>query len=373
MSEATYETLESEAYEGEAYGDAYEGEGEAYEGEAFEGETYGEDARSRAYRQARQRQIMRARQREILQRGTARPVRPPAAGPARSGPARPGPATINAIRAVDLDAKVAEDSMRRAIAQADRRASRSMYSALATGAVGQALDTYQENLKDHPFVRAAIRWAPLAILPADKSRKGFEGIVLHPAFVSGALIGGIFLVGRLTVTSRAVVDIRVAIPRQMNVGDKTNLAATPVDRDGRTVSDAKVEWQSSDPNKLKIDSAAGTLEAIAAGSVVVSATTGDVTVPTMVEVSTATSPGVVNMRIAIPSQMKIGEKGNLAATPVDRDGRTVSGAKVEWQSSDLNKLKIDSTAGTVEAIAAGSVVVTVTAGDVTVPTVVMVS
>lgn len=59
---------------------------------------------------------------------------------------RPSPATITAIRAVDLDNKVEQDSLRRLIEQANGRASRAAYSALATGAVGQALDTYEAKL-----------------------------------------------------------------------------------------------------------------------------------------------------------------------------------------------------------------------------------
>ena len=53
-----------------------------------------------------------------------------------------------AIRAVDLDNKVEQDSLRRAIERANRRAARATYSAVATGAVSQALDTYEANLKD---------------------------------------------------------------------------------------------------------------------------------------------------------------------------------------------------------------------------------
>jgi hypothetical protein len=271
MSEATYDSLEGEAYEGE--GEAYEGE--AYEGEAYEGEAgyeaYGEDARSRADRRYRRRQIMLARQRQLQRQPRVSPYRPaPPPRPARvDGAPRPAPATLNAIRAVDLDAKVAQDSLRRQLDRASRRATRSMYSALATGAVSQALDTYAENLEPHPFVRAAVRWAPLALLPADKERRGVEAVALHPAFISGALIGGIFLIGKFTTDqTREVAEIRIQVPSKIVANDEITLSAVAVDDKGRPVTGVQLIWDSSDQDRLRLlDPAGGRFKAAAAGDV----------------------------------------------------------------------------------------------------------
>lgn len=286
MSEATIEAIESEAYgEGEAI------EGEAYEGEAYGEagyEAYGEDARSRANRRARQRQIMLARQRQ--QRRPVRPMPMPMPSPVRPD-AR---AAVNAIRTVDLEAKVAQDSLRRAIENANRRASRATYSALATAAIGQVLDTYEKNLDGHPFVRAAARFAPLAILPGDRERKGIEAVLLHPAFIGGALIGGIFVLGKFTTTSQDVHEIKIAVPNVVRDGDTGTLIATPVDRNGRTLTGVAVSWKSGEDTILMFtDPAAGKFKALKQGPVAVTVTAGDVSTSTAlrVEANWATAGG----------------------------------------------------------------------------------
>ncbi len=284
MSEAAYEALEAEAY-----GDA-EGEAEAYEGEAYGDawgeagwEGYGEASRADA-RRRRQQQIMQARHRQRMrqrQLELRRAPQPPR--PAQAPYGRPSPATVTALRAVDLDNKVEQDSLRRAIDEANRRASRSMYSALATGAVSQALDTYQDNLKDHAFIRAAARFAPLAILPGDQKRKGVEAVLLHPAFLSGALIGGIFLIGKVTNAVPGVHDIRMAVPNTIKVDDAGTLEGFPVDRNNRRIPGVTVIWKSSDNAVLQVRED-GTFEAKTTGKVVVTATAGDVPVLANVEV-----------------------------------------------------------------------------------------
>jgi hypothetical protein len=283
MSEAALEALESEAYSG------LEGEGEASEGEAYgEGEASsegrGEDPRSRAYRRAQQQQqIMLARRRQMQMRA------PQTSWAGQPSPgARPNQATISALRQVDLDAKVAQDSLSRKVDRANLRASRATYSALATAAVSQVLDTYEQNLKDHALVRAAARVAPLAILPPDQTRRGVDAVLLHPAVIGSALIGAIFLIGKTTTTAQDVHDIRVAVPDVVQVGDRGTLVAIPVARNGRTVSDAPVTWDSRDDTILRFtDKAAGKFEAVGAGLVAVTATSGNVTVTSALTVKAA--------------------------------------------------------------------------------------
>jgi hypothetical protein len=277
MSEATYDSVEGEAYESEAY----EGEGEAYEGEAYEGEAgyeaYGEESRAQRDRRNRQWQIMLARQQQLQRQrrpGVARAVPRPA--PAAAAP-RPAPATLNAIRAVDLDAKVARDSLRRQLEKARRNAQWSTYSALATGVVGQALDTFEGNLADHPFVRAGLRLAPQALLPSMTQRKGLEGVLLHPAFLATAAAGGILLAGRLTNSDKSARTITITASPSVEVGDSSLFLATATDHAGRTVSGVTFTWTSSNPNVLSFANPnSGAFDANDIGLVIVTASSGDI-------------------------------------------------------------------------------------------------
>ncbi|MGW1726448.1 hypothetical protein ACWCQK_26365 [Streptomyces sp. NPDC002306] len=297
MSEAAFEALEAEAYEGDAEAEAYEAEayGDAWGDAGWD--AYGEASRAE---QRRRRQIVDARRRQRQRQAPARRApQPPQVPPRSSG--RPSPATVR-VRAVDLENKAELDSMRRAIDEANRRATRSMYSALATGAVGQALDTYQETLADHEFVRAAARFAPLALLPGDQNKKGVEGFLLHPAFLSGALIGGIFLVGKFTNSKPGVADVRVS-PNSVQAKQTGRFVGYPVDKEGRTLSDVTVTWESTDQAVLKVDPVTGEYKAgDETRSVTVIASAKDVRIPITVTVVPAPGWGLAMQSVGDPSQ-----------------------------------------------------------------------
>lgn len=291
MSEAWPEVMESEAFgsEGEA-GEAYGGEaygGEAYGGEAYGGEAYGGEAfsgeASAADRRRQQQQILLARRQAELRR-RRQPLRPVPSRPAPAPRPAPGPRpiptqTITALRSdvrdLNLETKVDLDNLRRAVAEANRRAARATYSALATTAVSQGLDTFESNLADHPFVRAAARAAPLAILPGDPRRKGVAGVLLHPAFIGGVLVGGIVILGRITTTSKEVRNINITNLSPLTRGDKGTFVGTPVDGSGRNVQGIKLTWSSSAPAILDVKEG-GDFEALTRGPAVVTASTDGV-------------------------------------------------------------------------------------------------
>jgi hypothetical protein len=291
MSEATYDSLEGEAYESEAY----EGEGEAYEGEAYEGEAgyeaYGEESRAQRDRRNRQRQIMLARQQQLQRQRRSATVRSaPRPAPATvTAATRPAPATLNAIRAVDLDAKVAQDSLRRQLEKARRNAQWSTYSAIATGAVSQALDTFEGNLADHPFVRAGLRLAPQALLPATSQRKGIEAVLLHPAFLATAAAGGILLAGRLANTDKTARAIDIIGPDSVDAGTSSTFLAEVTDSAGRIVTNLPLTWTSSDNSTLSFpDPGRGafttTTTGPSAASVIVTVTAGNVQKSKLIQV-----------------------------------------------------------------------------------------
>ena len=277
MSEAWPEALESEALEStegesEAAGEAYGGEaygGEAYGGEAISGEAGWGEA-SDADRRRRQQQILLARQRQaqLRRRPSPRPQRPVT-------PRQTIAALRTDVRDLNLETKLDMDNLRRAVAEARRRAARATYSAVATVAVSQGLDTFEANLANHPFVRATARWAPLAILPGDRQRKGLEGVLLHPAFIGGAVVTGIVVLGRVTTTSKEVRNINIPNPSPLTDGMTGNLVGIPVDGSGRTVQGINLTWTCTDQTVLSVTKGGG-FKALSVGQVVVTASTDGV-------------------------------------------------------------------------------------------------
>jgi hypothetical protein len=271
MSEAWPEAVESEAY-GEAYGDAAgEASGEAA-GEG-EGEAYGEAARSDDA-QARQRQIVYARQQrqaQLRRRQVGLPpqVRTPATGPA------PGQ-VIRAVRSLDLETKVAQDSLRRALEEANRRAARATWATVASTAASQVFDSFEKDLGNHPMVRAGIRGAPLLLLSPEKQRRGFEGFIYDPRVIGSLVLGGIFVAGRFRSSAQGVDHIDIAdpgtlFPFKLFKGDEGKLTAIARERNNNVVQTFVPTWSSSNDAILRVASD-GTFKAQSLGSVTVTVT-----------------------------------------------------------------------------------------------------
>jgi hypothetical protein len=270
MSEAWPETVESEAY-GEAYGEAAgEASGEAA-GEGV-GEAYGEAARSD---DARQRQIVYARQQrqaQLRRRQVGLPpqVRTPATGPA------PGQ-VIRAVRSLDLETKVAQDSLRRALEEANRRAARATWATVASTAASQVFDSFEKDLGNHPMVRAGIRGAPLLLLAPEKQRRGFEGFIYDPRVIGSLVLGGIFVAGRFRSSAQGVDHIDIAdpgtlFPFKLFKGEKNRkLTAIARERNNNVVQNVVFTWSSSDDAILQVASD-GTFNAQSLGSVTVTVT-----------------------------------------------------------------------------------------------------
>jgi uncharacterized protein YjdB len=266
MSEATIETLESEGFEsvgeatytGEAAGEAtYEGEGEAtYEG-------YGEDARSDARRRARQRQIMAARQRRVPVRRPQPPRRPVVAAPAQTvGAVR------SEVRSLDLETKVALDSLRNRLNEANRLAYRNAWASEVGVAAAQALDSFENGLKPHDWARALIRGAPTLLLAPGKPRKpGIEGILFDPRVAGGAVVAAIFAIGHFRSASHGVSSITVLPPSvSVKAGTNVSLHGVPVDQKGNAVTDVSLTWAPDDATVATLDPTTGQNVSVSAGS-----------------------------------------------------------------------------------------------------------
>jgi hypothetical protein len=282
MSEAATEALESEAYEGsegeseatgEAFGEGFESEAA---GEAGYGEAFWDDARRR-----RQRQIMMARRAQ-----QRRP--PPRPGPSRPVIRVPSPAVREVrseIRSLDLDTKVALDSLRSRLNRANRLAYRNAWAAEASVAASQVLDSFEDGLAPHDWARAIIRSAPTVLLaPGEQRKRGLEGVLFDPRVGGGALIAAIWAFGHFRNASKGVRDIRIANPSPLTAGDTGTLSGIPVDGKGQEIQGITVTWASSNSDVLSVD-ASGSYTANDTGSVTVTASADKVSIPIAVRVN----------------------------------------------------------------------------------------
>ncbi len=256
MSEMWIDAMDADNYEvsGEGIFDS-EGVGEGFFDSEGTGEGvfgYGEESRSDRRRRERQRQIMLERQRQ-RQVQTRQRRSPPAqrSSPAR-GPVRaPGPSprqTITAIRSLDLETKVDLDSLRRKLEESSRRASRATWAAVASAAVDQGLSSFGDDLKNHQYVAAGVRFAPLLFLSPEKKKGGVEGFATDPRVIGGAAILGIALLGNFRDKSHEVSTVSIVPPGRITVAGI--LTADALDRHGNTVPNTSITWSSSDPTVL---------------------------------------------------------------------------------------------------------------------------
>ncbi|GAA0713157.1 hypothetical protein Drose_15660 [Dactylosporangium roseum] len=217
-----------------------------YESEDFDQEAEdfdSDETRTEAERRRRARQIAAARRR--MAQGRPRPLTPTAAG----RPPTPRE-TVAAIRNLDLETKVGEDSLRRALDQANRRASRATYVAVGSVAVDQALDTFRADLESHDILRAALRFAPLLLLSPQRTRPGLEGYLLDPRVLGGAAVAGIAAVGAFRKRGTAVDHIKINQPKLAG-GQRGKFLGLAFDGKGREVA-ATIRWRSSTPQFLEV-------------------------------------------------------------------------------------------------------------------------
>jgi hypothetical protein len=254
MSEAWAESEAYEAYGEGAYDSEAVGEG-AYDSEAYGEGSYeglGEESRADRRRRERQRQIMVARQRQAqLRRQRQPPARVPRAAPPAGGP----PPTIRAIRSLDLETKVGQDSLWRALQDSNRRATRATWAAVASAAVDQGLDSFKTDLGNHEYIKAGARFAPLLFLSPAKTRSGVEGFVTDPRVIGGAAILGIALLGNFRSKTPAVTAVRILSTTTTDITASGSFTAEALDRNGNSVQPPPTFIWSSDSNNLQFGSA----------------------------------------------------------------------------------------------------------------------
>ncbi len=157
-------------------------------------------------------------------------------------------------------------------------------------------------------------------------------------------------VATITLVRPPVTSISVVAPASILVVDSATLSVTVRDSAGRAVTDRPVTWSVSDAGRARITSS-GTLTALAAGSVTVTAAVDNAR-------GTATigliRPPVTNVSVVAPANLLVGDSAIIGVTVSDSAGRTVNDRIVQWSTSD-NSIATIGTNGVLRLIASGSV------------------
>lgn len=140
----------------------------------------------------------------------------------------------------------------------------------------------------------------------------------------------------------------------LTVGQEARLQATVKDADGGVLTDAPVDWKSSNTAVATVD-ANGLVHGVSAGTATITATSGSLSDQAAVTVS----PVPANAVVVSPGEatLFVGETVTLKATVTDANGDPLSGRPVTWSSSATGVATV-SASGVVTAKAPGTATIT---------------
>jgi serine/threonine protein kinase/acyl dehydratase len=164
-------------------------------------------------------------------------------------------------------------------------------------------------------------------------------------------------------------------------GTSTLLEAEVRDYRGRLVPDARVGWSSTSPEVILVDSATGTLQALASGRAQVVAAIGDWrdsarilvrdtsagTSAALLRTGQAASPRsgkpVASVSISPHDGLRVGDTATLGAAVLSTEGDRLRDARVRWSSSEPAVAEVDARTGRVRAHAPGTTVIIARSGS----------
>ena len=163
----------------------------------------------------------------------------------------------------------------------------------------------------------------------------------------------------LTITLVPVASVLVTTPTNaLFVGQTQQLTAVAHDSAGNILTNRTITWATSDSTKARVSSA-GTVTAVAAGSVSITATIGTQLGSASLQISLVPVASVVVTPTT--NALYVGQTQQLTATALDSIGNILTNRTVTWGTSDGTKVSVSNT-GLVTAIGVGSVSVTATIG-----------
>ncbi len=194
--------------------------------------------------------------------------------------------------------------------------------------------------------------------------------------VTGVAVGFAFIRatsgGRVTSSTVSVrqpealpelAEVRVE-PGEANipVGSVTQLLATPLDREGNVI-DQPVRWSSSDARIADVDPTTGEVVAVAEGSAVITARSGDREGQATITVTQPRSAQVARLTVnRQQARLDVGASEQFRATPRDAQNNPLD-RPVSWSSSNSNVAAVNRS-GRVTAIAPGTARITAQSGGI---------
>jgi serine/threonine protein kinase/uncharacterized protein YjdB len=177
-------------------------------------------------------------------------------------------------------------------------------------------------------------------------------------------------------TRAASVIITQPPASPLAVGTSTSLAAEVRDSAGRVIPQPDLRWSSTDPKVALVDSATGTLSAIAAGRTEVVAASGMrrdsariIVRDSAGEVSASgqpkparSGPLTASLTISPHDDLRVGDTATLRAIPLDRQGNRLRRARITWSSSEPQVAAVDAATGRVRAYSPGSALIIARSG-----------
>ena len=145
------------------------------------------------------------------------------------------------------------------------------------------------------------------------------------------------------------------------IGSSTTLTATPEDADGNALSGREIFWHSEHPD-VAVVSTEGAVTGVVPGEVRIAASVEGVAGYSTITVLPK-PPASIELSSNTLS-LTVGQESRLQATVRDADGGVLSGAPVDWKSSNANIATVDGD-GLVHGVGQGSATITATSGSVT--------
>ncbi|HKW09379.1 MAG TPA: Ig-like domain-containing protein, partial [Gemmatimonadaceae bacterium] len=229
-------------------------------------------------------------------------------------------------------------------------------SSVAAGQAAQAAAVLKDA-QGNPLTGRTVAWSSSNAAVATVSSSGAVQAVAAGTATITATITGVTGSATLTVTQVPVASATVTLNSpSLTAGQSTQASAVTKDASGNVLTGRAITWSSSNTAVATVSSS-GVVQAIAAGTASISATsegkTGSATLTvTSAPVATVTlSPASVSLPVAATQQ--------IAATDKDASGNTLSGRAITWASNATAVATVSST-GLVSAVGAGSATITAT-------------
>lgn len=226
---------------------------------------------------------------------------------------------------------------------------------LSRGTAMQAISVVQDETGD--TVPAPVRWATLHPAVALIDSTGLvtsvgEGATEVIATWQG--VGGAKLL-EVVVPRPAALFIVPDSASFAALGDTTRLQASMLDQFGDTISDAGVQWSSSNENVAIVD--AGLVTSVANGSAIISATIESLIATANVVVEQR--PTAISVDVSTVALTFLGDTARVGATVEDARGTAIEGLSVTWSTSAPATVTVTGE-GLVTALASGTAELTAT-------------